>query len=121
MRFDNKLPIYAQIVNYIKGKIISKEYDVGEKLPSVRELSSQLKVNPNTIQRSYGELELEGLVYTKRGMGTFVIEDEKIIIDERTNMAEELVDEFLDSMGVLGISHKEIVNLIQKNRGDKDE
>lgn len=121
MKSDKKLPIYLQIVNYIKGGIISKKYGVGEKLPSVRELSKELKVNPNTIQRSYGELEMEGLVYTKRGMGTFVIEDEKIIEREREKLAEESVYEFLDSMEVLGVTHKEIVKLIQKNRGDKSE
>lgn len=121
MKFDSKLPIYVQIVDYIKGKIISKEYDVGDKLPSVRELSTELKVNPNTIQRSYQELELEGLIYTKRGMGTFVIEDEEIIMKERKGMAKELVKELLDSLEVLGFSHKEIVELIEENRGERNE
>ncbi len=48
-------------------------------MPSVRELSTKMKVNPNTIQRSYQELERENLVFTQRGMGTFVTEDENII------------------------------------------
>ena len=79
MEFSDNLPIYLQIMNFIKTKIVSGEINGGDKLPSVREFSKELKVNPNTIQRVYQELEREELVFTQRGMGTFVTDNIQII------------------------------------------
>ncbi len=68
MEFNDNLPIYIQIMNLIKSSIASGEIrGGGDKLPSVREFSKELKVNPNTIQRSYQELERENIVFTQRG------------------------------------------------------
>lgn len=115
MNFKDNLPIYIQIINLIKKRIILRELKGGEKLPSVRELSSELKVNPNTIQRSYQELERKNLVFTQRGMGTFVTEDEHIINELKENMADNIVSEFLNSMKSIGFSEQEIASLINKN------
>ena len=95
MEFDNNLPIYIQIMNYLKKQIISGQLKEGDKLYSVRELSSKLKVNPNTIQRSYQELEREELVYTQRGLGTFVTEDKDVILKLKKEMASQIVKDFL--------------------------
>ena len=73
--FDNNIPIYIQLVEQLKIYIISGNIDLGEKLPSVRDLSISFKVNPNTMQRALGELEELGLIYTKRTSGKFVTED----------------------------------------------
>lgn len=114
MKFDNNLPIYVQIINLIKTKMVSGEFNGGDKLPSVREFSKELKVNPNTIQRGYKELEREGLVFTQRGMGTFVTQDIDAIKDLKKNMADELVDGFLKKMKKLGIEPSEINEMIFK-------
>ena len=119
MKFNDNLPIYVQIIEYIKRKIITLELKGGDKLPSVRELSGELKVNPNTVQRSYQELEREDLVYTQRGMGTFVTEDEKILKELKNNMASSIVDTFVQEMKSLGFNLNEIENLI-KNK-EKEE
>ena len=87
MDFNDNLPIYIQIMNLLKSKMVSGEISGGDKLPSVREFSKELKVNPNTIQRAYQELEREELVFTQRGMGTFVTEDIEIIKRLKKNMA----------------------------------
>ena len=79
MDFNENLPIYIQIMNLVKGKMVSGKINGGDKLPSVREYSKELKVNPNTVQRTYQELEREGLVFTQRGMGTFVTEEISIV------------------------------------------
>lgn len=121
MKFNDNLPIYVQIINLIKKRIIIGELKEGEKLASVRELSSELKVNPNTIQRSYQELEREDLVFTQRGMGTFVTEDKKIINELKNNMAATIVGEFLKNMKSLGFSEKEIISLINENGGGKSD
>ena len=64
--------IYDQIVDGIKEAIVAGDYKADEKLPSVRELSSTLTVNPNTIQKAYRNLEQQGWIYTASGLGCFV-------------------------------------------------
>lgn len=112
MNFDNNQPIYIQIMDLIKRQIITGELKEGDKLPSVREIATDLKVNPNTIQRSYQELERENLVYTQRGMGTYVTEDKEIVKELKNNLAKNIVNGFLNDMKAIGFSSNEIVDLI---------
>lgn len=122
MEFNDNLPIYIQIIEYIKGQIINGSLKEGEKLPSVRNLSTDLKVNPNTIQRSYQELEREGIVFTQRGMGTFVTEDELILKELKDDMATNLVKSFIKGMKSLGFNKSKIIDLINKEMdGDKND
>lgn len=114
MEFNENLPIYIQIMNLLKSKIVSGEINEGDKLPSVRELSKQLKVNPNTIQRAYQELEREELVFTQRGMGTFVTEDVEMIKKLKKDMATNIVQEFLVKMKKLGFNSKEIMEILSE-------
>lgn len=113
--FNGKTPIYIQITNIIKKQIVSKKLKGGEKLTSVRDLSSELKVNPNTIQRAYKELEREGLAYTQRGMGTFITKDENAIYNLKKDMAKNIMDSFIEGMKHLGFNSREIVELVSKN------
>jgi len=112
--FDENLPIYMQIMDYIKKKIIKGEIKGGDKLPSVRELSSELTVNPNTISRAYQELEREGLTFTQRGMGTFITEDSNSIYDLKKSMAAELVSKFVSQIRELGFNNEEVLKVIQE-------
>ena len=70
-------PIYAQIIDGFREQIATGVLRSGEKLPSVRELASTLAINPNTIQRSYRQLEMEGWIMTVPGKGCFVCENEE--------------------------------------------
>lgn len=70
-------PIYAQIIDGFREQIATGVMQSGDKLPSVRELASQLAINPNTIQRSYRQLEMEGWIVTIPGKGCFVCYDER--------------------------------------------
>ncbi|HLR21090.1 MAG TPA: GntR family transcriptional regulator [Tissierellaceae bacterium] len=122
MKFNDNLPIYMQIMNYIKNKIIAEEFSDGDKLPSVRELSEKLKVNPNTIQRSYQELERNELVFTKRGMGRFVTGDKERLEKIKVDKASNLINEFIKDMYSLGFKNKDIINLINEEiRSGNDE
>jgi GntR family transcriptional regulator len=112
--FDENLPIYMQIMDYIKKKIIKGEIKGGDKLPSVRELSTELTVNPNTISRAYQELEREGLTFTQRGMGTFITEDSNNIYDLKKSMATELVSKFVSQIRELGFNNEEVLKVIQE-------
>lgn len=114
MDFNENLPIYIQIMDLIKKRIVKGELRRGEKLPSVRDLSTELKVNPNTIQRSYHELERENLVFTQRGMGTFVTDDENIIKCLKHSMASNLVNSFIEEMRSLGFNLEDILLILNE-------
>jgi GntR family transcriptional regulator len=69
------VPIYEQIMEHIRGAVVSGVYCPDEALPSIRALALELLVNPNTVQRAYQELERQGLIYMRRGLGAFVAKD----------------------------------------------
>lgn len=69
------VPIYEQIIEHIHGSVAAGVYRPGESLPSIRALALELLVNPNTVQRAYQELERQGLVYMRKGLGVFVASD----------------------------------------------
>lgn len=121
INFKDNIPIYIQILNLIKKKIVCGDINGGDKLPSVRELASELKVNPNTIQRTYQELERDGLTYTQRGMGRFVTEDKEIINTMKKNMARDVIDKFLSDMKQLGFDNLEIAEIVSSEINEEDE
>ena len=114
MDFNSNLPIYMQIMNLIQTKIVSGEFKRGDKLPSVREFSKELKVNPSTIQRAYQELEREEFVYTQRGMGTFVTENMDTIQSVKKNMAASLMDRLFNEMKALGFTSDEMKEMVSQ-------
>ncbi len=113
IEFDNFRPIYIQIVEQLKIAIASGKYQYGEKLPVVRNLANDFKVNPNTVQRAFMELENEKLVYTDRTNGRYVTNDKKLIEKLKLELAKEKIDEFLNHMHNLGINNKEIIDYLK--------
>ncbi len=111
--FDPNIPIYLQIMHSIRRAIVTGEITRGDKLPSVREKAEDLKVNPNTVQRAYQELEREGTCETRRGTGTFVVESENLVADLRATMANEVVDACITGLSALGFDDGEILDAIQ--------
>ncbi|MGM0844129.1 MAG: GntR family transcriptional regulator [Bacillota bacterium] len=103
-------PIYMQIADKIIVSIVRRELTPGEKLPSVREMAVKSGVNPNTIQRTYSELERMEVVETKRGQGTFVTEQEELFQELKSKVQREIMDSFIDSMRQLGISEEKILD-----------
>ena len=119
MEFDKNTPIYIQIMFEIKRRISTGQLKPGDKLSSVRDLADELKVNPNTIVRAYQELEREGVTETRRGMGTFIIENEKNSINEMKNtIGKTFVDEFIKKMKEAGVSNEEIISLVKEAIGE---
>jgi GntR family transcriptional regulator len=114
MNFQNDVPIYLQIMDQIKKQIIAGKLNKGDKLSSVRELALEMKVNPNTIQRMFQELEREELVQTQRGMGRYVTNDEKKITELKEKMSESIIQSFLTEMSALGFGKDDIMKLIEK-------
>ena len=114
MEFNNNIPIYLQIIDNIKQDIVVGKLKAGQKMPSVRELAGILKVNPNTIQRAYQELDREKITYTKRGMGTYVTEEEKTISSLKEEISKKIILDFVGGMNKLGFSNKEMINTLKE-------
>lgn len=112
--FSSNVPIYMQIMDEVKLKIVSGEWEPMHRLPSVRELAVEFSVNPNTIQRALSELEREGLLYTERTSGRFVSKDRDDIKKARDVLGQEYTDNYFISMTKLGYTENEIQELISK-------
>ena len=115
IKYDASKPIYEQIIDEIKKKIVRGELSSGDKLPSQRGMAKKVEVNPNTIQRAYREMENMDLVETKRGLGTFIKEDEDVIANINKEMAQRTVNKFIDEMISLGFSQDEIKDLLKRS------
>ena len=113
-QFQSNIPIYLQLVNKFKNRIVSGELQVGSKLESVRDLAISFEVNPNTMQRALAELERDGLVYAERTSGRFITKDKELIIKMREAVAQEIIEEFIEQMKGLGFSNQETIELFQK-------
>ncbi|MDD3205099.1 MAG: GntR family transcriptional regulator [Lachnospiraceae bacterium] len=81
--YQDKRPIYEQVVEKIQTLIVKGAFEKDMKLPSVRALAIELSINPNTIQRAYAELESNGFIYTVKGRGNFVSAKENYMDNER--------------------------------------
>lgn len=112
--------VYLQLVDIIKQKIMSGEYQPGQRMESVRELAAEAAVNPNTMQRALAELEREGLLYTHRTSGRFVSEDAGLIAGIRMTGAEQRAREFYQEMVQSGLSADEIRGLLEKAIAEAD-
>lgn len=113
--FNNNKPIYLQIVDVLKLKIISGELEVGSKLKSVRDLALDFEVNPNTMQRALTELEREKLVYSRRTSGRFVTDDIDTIAHLREEIARIEIAELYSILIRLGYKKEELTEIILKN------
>jgi GntR family transcriptional regulator len=112
--FDASKPIYEQVIDGIKKQIARGEIKPGDKLPSQREMAKEIQVNPNTIQRAYREMELLDLVETKRGRGTFIKDDDKVIKQINEQMAHAAVQRFIDEMISIGFKKEEVISLLKE-------
>ncbi|WP_102692470.1 GntR family transcriptional regulator [Rummeliibacillus pycnus] len=111
-------PIYTQLVEKICGDIIRGNRQLGEKMPSVREYAVEVGVNVNTVQRVYKELEQMKLTETKRGQGTYITNDEAVILTLREQMKEKIVEQFFYSIEEYGFTKQEIIEQLQKQGGE---
>lgn len=110
--FDEKSPIYAQIIQEIKLQIVSYRIKSGEQLPTVRDFAEEAGVNPNTMQRAFTELEREGLVYARRTAGRYVTDDQELIAQKRHELAQDEIAKFVKKMLTLGFSDEDITTEI---------
>lgn len=112
--FKTSKPIYSQIADRIIQQFVRGEIRPGEKLPSVREMAIQSGVNPNTIQRTYGELERMGVVESRRGQGTFMTEQIEMRNQLRADIQRDIVAAFIENMRGIGLEDREIAHAVEQ-------
>ena len=111
-QFDSSRPIYAQLVERLKARILAGTYQSGGHLDSVRDLAAAAGVNPNTMQRALAQLEAEGLVRTERTSGRFVTEDTDLIEQLRVSAARNIAADFLEKMRSIGYTPQQAAELL---------
>ncbi|MBQ2691435.1 MAG: GntR family transcriptional regulator [Clostridia bacterium] len=119
LNYRDSRPIYEQIKDNYRKLILSGAMAPGEKLPSVRELASQLAINPNTIQRAYRELEGEGFIYTIPGKGCFVGSEQEVDRGRMNQLLTEF-DTIIEQLTLMGVSCDELIRRISE-KGGKEE
>ena len=112
--FDNNIPIYIQLLEYMKIYLISGTFKCGEKLPSVRDFATTFKVNPNTMQKALSELESMKLIYTERTNGKYVTKDKKQIEKLKDEYALTLAKSYFAGMKRIGLGKADSIKYLER-------
>lgn len=119
---SNGVPIYRQIIQQIEYAILSGRMKAGDRLPTIRALAVELKINPNTIARAYGELEILGILQTQVGSGTYISDKKPDTDDDILNRKiQEVLQRFINEMRDLGVDKQEILRLIEAYKGEENK
>jgi GntR family transcriptional regulator len=113
----SRKPIYEQLVDKLKELIINEVLKPDEQLPSVRTLATQLSINPNTIQKAYRELEIQGYIYSLKGKGSFVNPNNQKKDQEKINFVLKELEKLILEALYLGVSAKELTELVDVLEG----
>ncbi len=117
MDFDGSKPIYLQIVDFFYENILIREWQEGERIPSVREIAVLVEVNPNTAIRAFNHLQEMEIIYNKRGIGYFVSEDgyQKVLSIRRNEFKEVVLPDVFKKMRLLDVTFEEVKSLYEQN------
>lgn len=106
-------PIYDQIKRGVREEIIKGKLKEGDTLPSIREMASQIRVNPNTVARAYRELEMEGTIMARQGLGYIVVSDGEKVRDSMFDTLSEELKEPILRLKKSGISLDKLLEVIE--------
>ncbi len=116
------VPIYRQIVNQVRYMVASGLLQPGEEIAPVRALALQLNVTPNTVVKAYDELESLGVIFKRRGAGTYIAEAAVALADqERLRIISQRIDGLLAEAHQLNFSHAELIQLIDERKAQMTE
>lgn len=118
--YDKSRAIYKQIIEEYQKQLVRGELRQGDKILSQRDFALKARVNPNTVQRAYQELERMGMVETLRGQGTFIRADDAMIGGIRQQMAAGLLAHFREEMHSLGYTDQEIYEMLTLYKEKKE-
>lgn len=117
----SRVPVYEQIIEQMEKFILTGILPSKEQVPSVRSLSVELSVNPNTIQKAYSDLDRRGIIYSVPGRGCFVAENAKELLSgaKRSQLSE--LEQTMYELVIAGITKEEILECLDKAVKRKDE
>ncbi|MBQ6815135.1 MAG: GntR family transcriptional regulator [Lachnospiraceae bacterium] len=115
----SRVPVYEQIVNQIESFVLTGILPADTQIPSVRNLSVSLSINPNTIQKAYAELDRNGIIYSVPGRGCFITKDAKGILSERKKEKLSGLGELIRELKLAGLSKDVIHNTIDEIYDEK--
>lgn len=111
---QSKIPVYEQIIKQTEEFVLKDILAANDKIPSVRNLSSTLSINPNTIQKAYSELDRRGIIYSSPGKGCFICEQAKRIISEKKADNLKDLELMVSEFKLAGINKEQIIDCIEK-------
>ena len=112
--FNNRDPVYLQVVRHFKEQIATGAIVAGQEVPSRREIAASLKINPNTAQRAYKEMEEQGLIYTERNHPSRITTDQSILNGVREELILQAIDVFLESVKPINVPVDELLELVKE-------
>lgn len=110
---NDKEPVYLQIIRYIKQQIVIGNLKPGDVIPSRREMAVKIKVNPNTVQKAYKEMEEMEIITTVRNYQSTITTNDEIIFKIRQELINESLDAFIESMKAINVDKEEILKIIK--------
>ena len=121
-KFNNRDPVYVQVIQHFKEQMAKGYFEPGQEIPSRRELANQLKINPNTAQRAYKEMEEQGLIFTEGNLPSRITKDEQMLKRVREELIGEAVDQFVHSVQTINVALPEVLDLVkdayEKKKGE---
>lgn len=114
VKFNNRDPVYVQVIQYFKEQIAKGLLEPGEEIPSRRELASRLKINPNTAQRAYKEMEEQGLIFTEGNLPSRIAKDTSVIESVREELILEAVELFINSIRSINVPLEEAIEIMNE-------
>ena len=117
----SRVPVYEQIVEQTKQFILSGILTAGDQIPTVRQLSSSLSLNPNTIQKAFKELDREGLTFSSPGRGCFVSAGAKKILSEQKREELKQMEEQIRQLALGGVKKEELLEMIERVYAEQRE
>jgi GntR family transcriptional regulator len=119
--FNDNSPIYKQIIALFSHSFVRGEIKTGERIPSIRDMATRLKVNANTMQRVYQEMERAGMISSRRGTGYFFTEDKGMVEKVRASITRGAMARFIEEMRELGFSNENIIDELKSfMKGEKE-
>ena len=101
MEFNQRDPIYLQLIDYFREQLVSNQFKPGEELPSRREIARQFNINPNTVQRAFSEMEEMSWIYTEPNRPSRVTQNQELILKIKKDFVRRAVEEFVSSIRTL--------------------
>lgn len=121
LTFNKRDPIYLQVMQHFKKQIVAGNFAPGQEVPSRRELARTMKINPNTVQRAYSEMEAQRLIHTEPNRPSRITEDPVVLKELRKEWLNKAVVSFANAIRPIDISLEEVMELIEHELEQKPD